>query len=147
MQPPVHIFDIKCLLTTFEDSGVASGGSEGVGGCVIRAGIGEDGQGAHSGEDDEDPEEHAVHHHGYVLPVLPQLCEDGWEKIIKGREAKRADFRNQMYIKKQEWLKRKKWKRTTTESDRWTYCFVVLLSLQGLSDVRDGLYGCLQLLR
>lgn len=58
----------------------ASGRFEGVSGCVVEAGIGEDGQGAHSGEDDEDPEEHAVHHHGHVLPVLLQLDEDGWMK-------------------------------------------------------------------
>lgn len=44
---------------------------------MVEAGIGEDGQGAHGGEDDEDPEEHAVHHHGHVLPVLLQL-QEGW---------------------------------------------------------------------
>lgn len=60
----------------------ASGGFEGIGGCVVEAGIGEDGQGAHGGEDDEDPEKHAVHHHGHVLPVLLQLYEDG---RMKGR--------------------------------------------------------------
>lgn len=49
---------------------------------MVEAGIGEDGQGAHGGEDYEDPEEHAVHHHGHVLPVLLQLDEDGW---MKGR--------------------------------------------------------------
>lgn len=45
---------------------------------MVEAGVGKDGQGAHSGEDDKDPEEHAVHHHGYVLPVLLQLAEDRW---------------------------------------------------------------------
>ena len=49
---------------------------------MVEAGISEDGQGAHSGEDYEDPEEHAVHHHGHILPVLPQL--DG-DRRIKGR--------------------------------------------------------------
>lgn len=55
-----------------------SGVFEGVGGRVVETGVGEDGQGADGGEDDEDPEEHAVHHHGYVLPVLSEL--DGVEK-------------------------------------------------------------------
>lgn len=55
---------------------------EGVGWCVVEAGIGKDGQGAHGSNDDKDPEEHAVHHHGNVLPVLLQLAEDRW---IKGR--------------------------------------------------------------
>lgn len=48
---------------------------------MVEAGICEDGQGAHGGEDDEDPEEHAVHHHGHVLPVLLQLDE-----VIKWRD-------------------------------------------------------------
>lgn len=43
----------------------------------MEASISKDGQGSHSGEDDEDPEEHAVHHHGYILPVLSQLDTDG----------------------------------------------------------------------
>lgn len=53
-----------------------SGRFERVGRCVVEAGIGEDSQGAHSGEDNKDPEEHAVHHHGNVLPVLFQLGEE-----------------------------------------------------------------------
>lgn len=51
----------------------ASGRLEGVGGRVVEAGVGEDGQSSHGGEDHEDPEEHPVHHHGHVLPVLLQL--------------------------------------------------------------------------
>lgn len=42
---------------------------------MVEAGISKDGQGSHSGEDDEDPEEHAIHHHSHVLPVLLQLDE------------------------------------------------------------------------
>lgn len=45
---------------------------------MIEAGIGEDGQGTHGGEDDKDPEEHAVHHHGHILPVFLQLAEGRW---------------------------------------------------------------------
>jgi len=46
---------------------------------LVEASVSEDGQGAHGGEDDEDPEEHAVHHHGHVLPVLFQLDQSsGW---------------------------------------------------------------------
>lgn len=56
-----------------------SGSFEGVGGGVVEAGISEDRQGAHSGEDDEKPEEHAVHNHGHILPVLLQLDQDGWK--------------------------------------------------------------------
>lgn len=52
------------------------GGFERVSGCVVEAGVGKDSQGAHSGEDNEDPEEHAVHHHGHILPVLSQLGEE-----------------------------------------------------------------------
>lgn len=40
---------------------------------MVEAGVGEDGQGAHGSDDDKDPQEHAVHHHGNVLPVLLQL--------------------------------------------------------------------------
>lgn len=42
---------------------------------MVEAGIGKDGQGAHGSDDDKDPQEHAVHHHGNVLPVLLQLVE------------------------------------------------------------------------
>lgn len=49
---------------------IFSWGFKRVGGRVVEAGVGKDGQGAHGGEDDEDPQEHAVHHHGHVLPVL-----------------------------------------------------------------------------
>lgn len=57
---------------------------------MVEAGVGKDGQGAHGGENDKDPQEHAVHHHGNVLPVLPQLAEDGWTegRTGKGRENK-----------------------------------------------------------
>lgn len=48
-------------------------GFEGVRRCDVETSIDEDSQGAHSSEDNEDPEEHAVHHHGHVLPVLFQL--------------------------------------------------------------------------
>lgn len=51
----------------------ASCGFEGVSGSVVEAGISKDGQGAHSGEDNKDPEEHTVHYHGNILPVLLQL--------------------------------------------------------------------------
>lgn len=53
----------------------SSASVERVGGRAVEAGLDEDGQGSHGGEDDEDPEEHAVHHHGHVLPVLLQLDE------------------------------------------------------------------------
>lgn len=43
---------------------------------MIETGVGKNGQSAHSGEDDEDPEEHAVHHHGHKLPVLFQLSTE-----------------------------------------------------------------------
>lgn len=58
---------------------------------MVEAGVCKDGQGAHSGEDNEDPEEHAVHHHGHVLPVLLQLDEDGWmdERKRRGRRRRR----------------------------------------------------------
>lgn len=57
---------------------------------MVEAGVGKDGQGAHGGENDKDPKEHAVHHHGNVLPVLLQLVEDGWTegRTGKGREKK-----------------------------------------------------------
>lgn len=45
---------------------------------MVEAGISKDGQGAHGGEDDKYPKEHAVHHHGHVLPVLLQLAEGRW---------------------------------------------------------------------
>lgn len=47
---------------------------------MVEAGISKDGQCAHGGEHDKDPEEHAVYHHGNVLPVLLQLAGDGWMK-------------------------------------------------------------------
>lgn len=64
---------------------------------MVEAGVGKDGQGAHGGENDKDPQEHAVHHHGNVLPVLPQLAEDGWTKWRpgKGREKKHMKIENQ----------------------------------------------------
>lgn len=40
---------------------------------MIETGVGKNGQSTHSGEDDKDPKEHAVHHHGHELPVLFQL--------------------------------------------------------------------------
>lgn len=51
-----------------------SQGFEGILGRLVEAGVGKDGQRAHGGEYDKDPEEHAVHHHGNVLPVLFQLA-------------------------------------------------------------------------
>ena len=66
----VWLMSVGCVLGVFE----------GVGRSVVEAGVGEDAQGAHCGEDDKGPEEEAVHHHGNVLPVLPQLGEEGREK-------------------------------------------------------------------
>lgn len=60
----------------------ASRGFERVSRRVVEAGVGKDGQRAHGGEDDEDPEEHAVHHHGHVLPVLSQLHR----RVIRWRD-------------------------------------------------------------
>lgn len=59
---------------------------KGVGWCVVEAGVGKDGQCAHGGENDKDPQEHAVHHHGNVLPVLLQL-PGGRDKRVVGRKS------------------------------------------------------------
>lgn len=40
------------------------------------------------------------------------------KKQSSDKEAKRAHIRNQTYGKEQKWLKRKRWRRTTTKSDR-----------------------------
>lgn len=51
---------------------------EGVSRCAVKASLGKNDQSAHSGEDDKEHEEHAVHDHGDILPVLLQLERDGW---------------------------------------------------------------------
>lgn len=58
--------------------------------CVVEAGVGKDGQGAHGGENDKDPQEHAVNHHGNVLPVLLQLQRTDRPKGGQGRESKES---------------------------------------------------------
>lgn len=55
---------------------------------MVEAGIGKDGQGSHRGEDDKDPQEHAVDHHGHILPVLFQLDETRERGRMDGREGK-----------------------------------------------------------
>lgn len=53
------------------------GHRKGVSRCTVKASLGENGQSAHSGEDDKEHEKHAVHDHGDILPVLLQLEGDG----------------------------------------------------------------------
>lgn len=68
---------MQCLLKKLtRKSNCSSGPFKRVGGRVVETGIGKDGQGSHSGEDHEDPEEHPVHYHGNILPVLLQLQAD-----------------------------------------------------------------------
>jgi hypothetical protein len=54
---------------------------------VVEAGVGEDAQGSHSSEDHKDPQEHAIHYHGYILPVLLQLEGEG-EKQRRDKSGK-----------------------------------------------------------
>lgn len=103
-------------------------GGEGVSRCTVKASLGENGQSAHSGEDDKEHEEHAVHDHGDILPVLLQLEGDGRARETAGRRGK-VRVAKEIVDKKS------------------TYGFVVFLSLQGLGDVCDRLYRGLQLLR
>lgn len=62
---------------------------------MVEAGVGKDGQGAHGGEDDKDPQEHAVHHHGNVLPVLLQLRRTG------GQQGAQREGKSEMKIENQ----------------------------------------------
>lgn len=62
---------------------------------MVEAGIGKDGQCAHGGEYDEDPEEHAVDHHGNVLPILLQLAADWWMKR-KGKMDRWGEIEEEM---------------------------------------------------
>lgn len=50
---------------------------------MIEASISKDGQSAHSGEDDEDPEEHPVHYHCHILPIFFQLKEASEREDVK----------------------------------------------------------------
>lgn len=61
---------------------------EGVSRCTVKASLGENGQSAHSGEDDKERKEHAVHDHGDILPVLLQLEGDGRADETAGRRGK-----------------------------------------------------------
>lgn len=101
---------------------------EGVGRCTVKASLSENGQSAHCGEDDENPEEHAVHYHGNILPVFLQLEGDrrgGWNG---GKERKIEIERESIYRGVSE-------KNEDTVS---TYGFIVLLGLKSLGNVCDS---------
>lgn len=76
----------------------ASEGLEGVRRGMVEASIGEDGQRAHSGENDENPQEHPVHHHCHILPIFFQLKEASERQEIKKR--KNGYDRKKMNIRK-----------------------------------------------
>ena len=65
--------DTRTHTDTHTNTHTPCSGLEGVGGCEAGAGVDENAKGSDGGEDHKDPQEHAVHHHGYILPVLPQL--------------------------------------------------------------------------
>lgn len=76
----------------------ASEGLEGVRRGMVEASIGEDGQRAHSGENDENPQEHPVHHHCHILPIFFQLKEASERQEIKKK--KNGYDRKKMNIRK-----------------------------------------------
>lgn len=76
------------FFTVLRKPHVLLGHGEGVSRCTVKASLGENGQSAHSGEDDKDHEEHAVHDHGDILPVLLQLEGDGRADETAGRRGK-----------------------------------------------------------